>query len=107
MASEPVDRKGVRRKKVNTMNGMGGSEVGSGGTYVKVLDGETLHGASGAVRGMDGHGVLVIGAAGAIGGAFGASVRPAREHNATPDVPGYCALGRPIRRRLERSPDGI
>src|SRR5258707_13143152 len=70
MASEPVDRKGVRRKKVNTMNGMGGSEVGSGGTYVKVLDGETLHGASGAVRGMDGHGVLVIGAAGAIGGGF-------------------------------------
>src|SRR5258707_13471786 len=97
MASEPVDRKGVRRKKVNTMNGMGGSEVGSGGTYVKVLDGETLHGASGAVRGMDGHGVLVIGAAGAIGGGFVGAVRPRCQHELSPIVVVKTAFARAIR----------
>src|SRR5258708_26034301 len=97
MASEPVDRKGVRRKKVNAMNGMGGSEVGSGGTYVKILNGEALHGASGAVRGMDGHGVLVIGAASAIGGGFGGSVRPTRPPPATQNGPPHGPIARPKR----------
>src|SRR5258706_10829449 len=102
MASEPVDRKGVRRKKVNTMNGMGGSEVGSGGTYVKILNGEALHGASGAVRGMDGHGVLVIGAASAIGGGFDDGVRPTVDHDGTPIFHSNCPIDCSIWRRSDR-----
>src|SRR5258708_36716863 len=98
MASEPVDRKGVRRKKVNAMNGMGGSEVGSGGTYVKILNGEALHGASGAVRGMDGHGVLVIGAASAIGGVFGDAVRPTVDPAGTRIFHANGAIAGPIGR---------
>src|SRR5258706_13779423 len=106
MASEPVDRKGVRRKKVNTMNGMGGSEVGSGGTYVKVLDGETLHGASGAVRGMDGHGVLVIGAAGAIGGGLDDAGRPPGQENGNQMFHFNGAIAAPKRRGLNATRQG-
>src|SRR5258708_33856003 len=79
------------------MNGMGGSEVGSGGTYVKILNGEALHGASGAVRGMDGHGVLVIGAASAIGGVLDGAVRPTVGHDGTESVHANGAIAGPIR----------
>src|SRR5258707_15518702 len=89
------------------MNGMGGSEVGSGGTYVKILNGETLHGASGAVRGMDGHGVLVIGAAGAIGGVFGDAGRAAAQTKPAQIVHLNWSIARPISSRYKRPRQGF
>src|SRR5258706_1734213 len=56
----------ISHMPVNAVDGVGGRHVGCGRADIKILDGQVLHRAVVAPQGINGHGVLLIGAAGTV-----------------------------------------
>src|SRR5258706_6867470 len=56
----------IRHMPVNAVDGVGRCHVGCGCADIKILDGQGLHPAAVAPQRINGHGVLLIGAAGTV-----------------------------------------
>src|SRR5690348_633866 len=103
VAGNVIDGHIVCKMPINAMDGVCCGQIRRGGANIKILYGEILHGAMVAGRGMDGHGLLTVCAAGAVGGVLDDAVCPAIDDDVVHAVYMDGTVARPIRRRENRS----
>src|SRR5947209_15496582 len=82
---------------------MGGGCVGGRGPNIQILNRQVLYGARGAVRGVNGDRILVVGTAGAIRGVLNDTAGCTVDDDVADIVHVNCAVTRPVRCRENRS----
>src|ERR1700758_2396961 len=88
---------------VDAVHGVSGGEVGTGSAYIEVLNGEILHGAVAALRSVNGNGLGVIGAAGAVGGVLDDAAAPSVDNDVAHIIQVNGAVPGPIGSREDRT----